>query len=305
MARRQHLPNDLEPTQVIALQGALLSNADRLLQAAVAMLDLDNAPLARSLAILGMEESGKAIALHERRVHMAYAPEGAPFVDDRLKMVWGDHGLKLEVVHRFLVDEQYWFGVEPSDPEENSRVLGAIEAWRRDNNQLKQRGFYVDVSPEGDPVTPEGIAHVDAVREVIGYVHQIGWQLRLGEHIEGKRRLETEQDVPPTSEEEIQSMRRVLRNVDPAMADRMLASMRQGKKGETFNNAAYAFELPENPFVTVGKPGHEAEDRELLALWEHVHSQNPDAPGSQTSPRSRPAPPEDTSPPRPLGRATW
>ncbi len=277
MARRQHLPDDLEPTQVIALQDALLSNADRLLQAAVAMLDGDNAPLARSLAILGMEESGKAIALHERRVHMAYAPEGAPFVDDRLKKVWGDHGLKLEVVHRFLVDEQYWFGVEPSDPEENSRVLGAIEAWRRDHNQLKQRGFYVDVSPEGDPVTPEGVAHVDAVREVIGHVHQIGWQLRLGEHIEGKRRLVTEQDVAPASEEEIQSMRRVLRNVDQAMADRMLASMRQGGKGEAFNNAAYAFELPEDPFATVGKPGHEAEDRELLALWEHVHSETPDA----------------------------
>src|SRR5699024_8116981 len=90
---------------------------------------------------------------------------------------------------RFLVHEEYWFGVEPSDPEENARVLGAIEQWRRDHNQLKQRGFYVDVSPEGDPVTPEGVADVDAVREVVGHVHQIGWQLRLGEHIEGKRRL--------------------------------------------------------------------------------------------------------------------
>src|SRR5690625_5525941 len=76
MPRRQHLPDDLTPGQVVALQDALLSNADRLLQAAVAMLEGDSAPLARSLAILGMEESGKAIALHERRVRMAYAPEG-------------------------------------------------------------------------------------------------------------------------------------------------------------------------------------------------------------------------------------
>lgn len=280
MARRQHLPDNLEPTQVIALQDALLTNADRLLLAAVAMLEGDSAPLARSLAILGMEESGKAIALHERRVRMAYAPEGEPFVDDRLKQVWGDHGLKLEVVHGFLVDEQYWFGVEPSDPEENARVLGAIEEWRRDHNLLKQRGFYVDVSPQGDPVTPEGVADVDAVREVIGHVHQIGWQLRLGEHIESKRRLVTEQDVPPATEEEIQDMRRILRNLDQAMAARMLESMREGKKGKTLNNAAYAFELPENPFVTVGIPGHEAEDRELLALWEHVHSEEPDEPAS-------------------------
>lgn len=275
MARRQHLPDDLDPAQVIALQDALLSNADRLLQAAVAMLEGDSAPLARSLAILGMEESGKAIALHERRVRMAYAREGESFVDDRLKKVWGDHGLKLEVVHSFLVDEQYWFGVEPSDPEENARVLGAIEEWRRDHNLLKQRGFYVDVSPDGDPVTPEGVADVDAVREVIGHVHQIGWQLRLGEHIEGKRRLETEQDVTPATEEEIQDMRRILLGVDPETAERIFESMREGKKGKALSNAAYAFELPENPFATVGKRGHEAEDRELLALWEQVHPEEP------------------------------
>ncbi|MCK2024362.1 AbiV family abortive infection protein [Microbacterium sp. kSW2-24] len=279
MARRQLLPDDLEPTQVVALQDALLSNADRLLQAAVAMLEGDSVPLARSLAILGMEESGKAIALHERRVRMAYAPEGEPFVDDWLKKVWGDHGLKLEVVHRFLVDEQYWFGVEPSDPEENARVLGAIEEWRRDHNLLKQRGFYVDVSPQGYPVTPEGIADVDAVREVIGHVHQIGWQLRLGEHIEGKRRLEAEQDVPPSTEEEIQNMCRIMLSLDQAMGDRILESMREGKKGKILNNPAYAFELPENPFATVGNPGHEAEDRELLALWQHVHPEASDEPG--------------------------
>lgn len=284
MARRQHLPDNLEPDHVIALQDALLSNADRLLQAAVAMLEGDSAPLARSLAILGMEESGKAIALHERRVLMAYAPEGESFIDDRLKKVWGDHGLKLEVVHRFLVDEQYSFGAEPSDPEENARVLGAIEEWRRDYNSLKQRGFYVDVSPQGDPVAPEGVADVDAVREVIGHVHQIGWQLRLGEHIEGKRQLETTQDVPPATEAEIQDMRRILRNTDPAMAERIVDSMREGKKGTTLNNAAYAFKLPENPFTTVGKPGHEAEDRELLALWERVHPAEPDDDQEQAAP---------------------
>lgn len=275
MPRRQHLPDDLTPSQVVALQDALLSNADRLLQAAVAMLEGGSSPLARSLAILGMEESGKAIALHERRVRMAYAPEGEPFVDEQLKEVWGDHGLKLETVHRFLVEEQYWFGEGPSDPEENARVLGAIEEWRRDHNQLKQRGFYVDVSPEGDPVTPEGVADVDAVREVVRHVHQIGWQLRLGEHIEGKRRLQREQDVPPATEEHIEDVRRILRSLDPAMAERMLDSMREGTKGEKLNNAAYAFELPEDPFETVGKPGHEAEDRELRTLWERLHSESP------------------------------
>lgn len=52
------------------------------------MLDSDDVLLARSLAILGMEESGKAIALHNRRVGMAHAPEGEAFVDDRLKDLW-------------------------------------------------------------------------------------------------------------------------------------------------------------------------------------------------------------------------
>lgn len=39
-------------------------------------------------------------------------------------------------------------------------------------------------------------ANADAVRAVIGHVHQIGWQLRLGEHIEGNRQLQSSQDVP-------------------------------------------------------------------------------------------------------------
>ncbi|MBI9115979.1 AbiV family abortive infection protein [Sanguibacter suaedae] len=272
MPRRQHLPHDLTPSQVTALQDALLANADRLLQAAVAMLEGDSAPLARSLAILGMEESGKAIALHERRVRMAYATEGEPFIDERLEKVWGNHGLKLEAVHRFLVAEEYWFGVEPSDPEENARVLGAIEEWQRDHNQLKQRGFYVDVSPEGDPVTPKDVADVDAVREVVGHVHQIGWQLRLGEHIEGERRLGIERDVPAATEEQVENMRRVVRNLDPVTAERIVASIREGTKGKKLSNAAYAFALPENPFETVGKPGHEAEDRELRALKGQVDS---------------------------------
>lgn len=47
------LPN-LSPTQVVELQDALLANADRLLTSALAVLDLGNVGLARSLAILAM-----------------------------------------------------------------------------------------------------------------------------------------------------------------------------------------------------------------------------------------------------------
>ena len=69
----------LSPSQVVQLQDALLANADRLLVSALTILDSAQVALARSLAILGMEESGKAIALHERRVAIAYEPEGTPF----------------------------------------------------------------------------------------------------------------------------------------------------------------------------------------------------------------------------------
>ncbi|WP_068479742.1 AbiV family abortive infection protein [Pseudoclavibacter helvolus] len=267
MSRRQHLPDALTPEQVIALQDALLANADRLLQASLTMLDNDNAALARALAILGMEESGKAIAVHERRVGMARATEGAPFVDERLKKVWADHGLKLEVVHHFLVHEQYWFGLHQSDSEENARVLGTIEQWKRDHNTLKQRGFYVDVAEGGDPVTPETVADPHAVRAVVGYVDQIGWQLRLGEHIEGKHRMQAERGAPPATEAEIERMRRLLRRADPKIAEHMLESMRTGVPGDTFANADYAFALPADPFETVGKPGYEAQDRSLRRTW--------------------------------------
>ncbi len=124
MARRHHLPDNLDSEQVVGLQDALLANADRLLRAALTALDEEDAALARSLGILAMEESGKAIALHERRVDMAHCPEGEVFVDDGLRKLWREHHLKLDIVHRFLMLEQYWFGVAPSDPEENARCSG-------------------------------------------------------------------------------------------------------------------------------------------------------------------------------------
>lgn len=46
------------------LEDALLSNADRLLTSALAVLEADNVALSRSLVILALEESGKAIGLH-------------------------------------------------------------------------------------------------------------------------------------------------------------------------------------------------------------------------------------------------
>lgn len=273
MARRQLLPDDLSPSQVVALQDALLANADRLLCAALTALNTEDAPLARSLAILGMEESGKAIALHERRVMMAYVPEGEAFIDQRLRDLWGQHVRKLDAVHHFLVNEEYWFDTAPSDPEENAKILGTIDDWRQNHNAYKQRGFYVDVSPEGDPIEPEQAADSEAVRSVIGHVHQIGWQLRLGEHIEGKSQDDRARDVPPATEEEMEDMRRLMRSANPEIIEEIIESMREGAKGKKPNNAAYDFTLPTNPFENVGRPGYEAQDREPFALMERVESE--------------------------------
>lgn len=52
-------------SQVNGLQDELLANSDRLLNTALGLLVPDDIALARSLAILGMEESEKAIALHK------------------------------------------------------------------------------------------------------------------------------------------------------------------------------------------------------------------------------------------------
>lgn len=263
------LPN-LSPTQVIDLQDELLGNADRLLVSALAVLELGNAALARSLAILGMEESGKAIAIHERRVEMAYAPEGEPFVNARLVNVWWDHVEKLKLVHRFLVEERYWFGTDPADPEANLAYLGAIERWTRRHNGLKLRGFYVDIDMAGGVLAPAEAADRESLSEVIIHVHQIGWQIRLGEHIEAKSQAEEMRGALPMSEIEIEEMREMISDVSPSASDEEFwESMRQGRPGRTLNNDSYRLHLraPEDhPFQDLDKPGYEAQTRELLRL---------------------------------------
>ena len=263
------LPN-LSPTRVVELQDALLANADRLLTSALAVLDLGNVGLARSLAILAMEESGKAIAIHERRVEMAYAPEGEPFVNARLENLWASHQEKLELVHSFLAEERYWFGAEPADPERNLAYLGTIKRWTRRHDKLKQRGFYIDLDRAGGVLEPTGVSDAESLVDVISHVHQIGWQLRLGEHIEAKQQAEEARGVPPITEDEIEERRRLYSGI-PGLAfdEEFYDSMRQGREGRKLNNEGYRLHLPEpgsNPFENLGKPGYEAQTRELMPL---------------------------------------
>ncbi len=261
---------DLTPAQVDELQDALLTNADRLLTSAIAVLDLGHGALARSLAILGIEESAKVIALHDRRVAIAYAPEGAPFVDDRLRKLWSSHTRKLRLVHSFLVDERYWFGFGPSDPNENSSALGAVENWAARHNSLKQRGFYVDAASDGDVLSPQMLLDKQTLASVIAFVHQIGWQVRLGEHIEAKRQAEEAEAVPPATDADIERMRELLGQPDSLKPGGWhYESMRRGSPGRKLNNDVYRLPFPERGRgVTPDAPrvGFEAQVRELARL---------------------------------------
>ncbi|MEV5001218.1 AbiV family abortive infection protein [Nocardioides sp. LML1-1-1.1] len=263
----------MSPEQVVAVEDALLANADRLLNAALAVLDLGSLGLARSLAILGMEESGKAIAIHERRVEMAYAPEGEPFVTEQLNQLWASHPKKLRLVHRFLVNEPYWFDTIEPDRDETAAYLGTIEQWTEKHNILKQQGLYVDLDDNGDAVAPQEIAEEESLADVIRHVHQIGWQLRLGEHIEAKQQARWAEEIPPATEEALEETRKLFRGAEPEVLETILDAQRRGKEGRELHNDAYRLHLPgreSNPFENVGKPGYEAETRELIWLSEEI-----------------------------------
>jgi AbiV family abortive infection protein len=266
----------LSPAQVVQLFDELLANADRLLNSALIILDNGSVGLARSLAILGLEESGKAIAIHERRAQMAYEPEGAPFVNARLEKLWADHKLKLKKVYDFLVAEEYWFDTQPPDPDANRAWLGEIEGWSRHHNLLKQRGFYVDIDAQQGVLTPESNGDEESLRLVISHVHQIGWQLRLGEHIVAKQQEESGRAIPPASADEIAQIRHTLSEapgVDESMLEGICDAMRQGRDAIVLNNHDYRLRLPaagSNPFANFGQRGYEAQTRELQRLAEEV-----------------------------------
>lgn len=259
---------DLSPRQVERLLNALLSNTDALLNTALVVLGIGQVALARSIAILGLEECGKAIAIHERQVEIVGRPEGEPFRCTALDELWASHTRKLDKVYEFLVDEKYWWGLSPSDPEHNARELGTIRAWRR-NDDRKQRGFYVELSKTGDPLVPADIGDEEHLRAVIDRVHQIGWQLRLGEHIEGAKQDERERGVHAQEPDPV--VEGLIQALPPEMRAEFERTLREGTPGDPLTNAAYRFNQPgerQNAFRNLGRPGYEAQTREIARLWQ-------------------------------------
>lgn len=265
---------DLSPEQVIRLQDALLENADKLLESALTILELGHVSLARSLAILGLEESGKAIAVHERRVELGHATNSEKFRCDWLDELWSSHEKKLEAVHRFLVNEPYWFDTEEPDSDETAAYLGTIKSWSRRHDRSKQRGFYVDLSKTGAVMAPPDVADESALRKVLARVHQIGWQLRLGEHIEGKLQDQQEAGVPAMSDEDLAWFDDAGEDSeDEAIHIELKQALKEGTPGSVLTNAAYRFNPSGEeraPFRNLGKPGYEAETRELMGLAQRI-----------------------------------
>lgn len=61
-----------------------------------------------------------------------------------------------------------------------------------------------------------------------------------------------------------------------AKAD-LIHAATQPHEGTPLRNAAYRFNRPgesQDPFRNMGKPGHEASDRETIALWQELHDQD-------------------------------
>src|SRR5262245_32845174 len=95
------------------------------------------------------------------------------------------------------------------------------------------------------------------MRKTIAQVHQIGWQLRLGEHIEGKRQDEQEAGALGLGDEALDWLDDVEETEDtgPFIAD-LKRSLRSGTPGEALPNAAYRFNPPgadREPFRNLGK----------------------------------------------------
>jgi len=176
--------------QVEDLYDATLSNAFMLCDDANTLLDAGSTSRARALAILALEECGKAIMIHNAKVQSFLLGHADPVLNEEFWKQWRTHQPKLRHVREFLIKNEYWFAVRP--PEPNEFVLGSVDdylaeldrfAMEGDSSKLK--GLYVDVDPAtGGVIAPQDEQALEDVPELLRMAHQIGWQLRLGDHIE-------------------------------------------------------------------------------------------------------------------------
>lgn len=70
-------------------------------------------------------------------------------------------------------------------------------------------------TPHGDT----GVSDRESLIDVIGHLHQIGWQLRFGEHIEARQQAEESRGGPPLTEAETEEMREVFSGILVLVSD--------------------------------------------------------------------------------------
>lgn len=184
------MPRMLTFLQLEDLYDDVLSNAFNLSQDARLLLEANSIGHARALAILALEECGKAIMIHQAKIVSFHNGDKDPILDERFWKDWRTHQPKLRAVHDFIIREEYWFDTQP--PPINELLLGnlsdylaELDRWAANGDSSKLRGLYVDINHgTGNTVSPAADSGADEVEELLAIAHQIGWQIRLGDHIQ-------------------------------------------------------------------------------------------------------------------------
>lgn len=77
--------------------------------------------------------------------------------------------------------------------------------------------------------------------------------------------LQSEHGRPPAIESLKEPTRKIIDNHDPGIRQDFVESKGKGSSSTSLGNADYEFGFPEIADANIVRPGHEAEDRELLA----------------------------------------
>lgn len=177
----------LTNAQLEALYDELLENADQLCRDAEVLLEAESVERARALVILALEESAKAIAIHESRAEAAMTGSSVPSLDRAFWREWRAHVPKLRRVKAFLIEERYWFGLPPKPNEllqgPLDQYLETLSRWAHAYQDAKLSAFYVDVDPDSGDVLQAPVPDRSEVLAMIELVEQVGWQVRQGDHI--------------------------------------------------------------------------------------------------------------------------
>lgn len=184
------MPRTLSFLQIENLYDDVLANAFDLSQDARLLLKANSIGHARALAILALEECGKAIMIHQAKIVSFHNGDTDPILDEFFWKDWRTHQPKLRAVHDFITREEYWFESQP--PPINELLLGDVsdylvelDHWAAEGDSSKLRGLYVDIDHgTGKTISPAGDSGADEVEELLAIAHQVGWQIRLGDHIQ-------------------------------------------------------------------------------------------------------------------------